>query len=148
MADILQDFPINAPPDRVFKAVSDPAMLDQWWTLQSSGQPSVGATYDLDFGPEYQWRAVVTKSVPGVAFELKLTEADSDWVGSVVGFELSPSASSNASQRTQVRFYHRGWREPNEHFRISSHCWAMYLRILRRHLEHGESVPYDRRLDV
>jgi len=23
-----------------------------------------------------------------------------------------------------------------------------YLRILRRHLEHGESVPYDSRLDV
>jgi hypothetical protein len=66
MADILQDFPINATPDRVFKAVSDPAMLDQRWTLQSRGQPSVGATYDLDFGPEYQRRAVVTKAVPSV----------------------------------------------------------------------------------
>lgn len=26
-----------------------------------------------------------------------------------------------------------------------THCWAMYLRILR---EHGESVPYEKRLDV
>jgi hypothetical protein len=26
--------------------------------------------------------------------------------------------------------------------------WAMYLRVLKRHLEHGESVPYERRLDV
>jgi len=24
----------------------------------------------------------------------------------------------------------------------------MYLRILRRHIEHGESVPYEKRLDV
>ena len=145
MADILQDFPINASPDRVFKAVSDPAGLDQWWTLRSSGQPAVGATYDLDFGPEYQWRAVVTKSVPGAAFELQLTQADQDWVGSVVGFELSPRTTSAG---TSVRFYHRGWPQPNEHYRISSHCWAMYLRILRRHLEHGESVPYHDRLDV
>ena len=91
--DILQDFPIKAPPDRVFRAVSDPASIDQWWTVRSSGQPAVGVTYDLDFGPEYQWRAVVTKSVPGAAFELRLTEADPGWVGSVVGFELTPNRS-------------------------------------------------------
>ena len=143
MADILQDFPIDASPARVFQAISDPALIDQWWTLRSKGQPTVGATYDLDFGPTYQWRAVVTKSEPGAAFELRLTEADSDWVGSVVGFELSPNGS-----RTQVRFYHRGWPDANEHYRISTHCWAMYLSILRRHLEHGESVPYEKRLDV
>jgi uncharacterized protein YndB with AHSA1/START domain len=143
MADILQDFPIKVPPDRVFRAVSDPAGIDQWWTERCSGEPTVGATYDLDFGPEYLWRAEVTRSEPDAAFELRLTVADPDWEGSVVGFELTPSASG-----TQVRFYHRGWPEPNEHYRISSHCWAMYLRILRRHLEHGESVPYDQRLDV
>jgi hypothetical protein len=32
--------------------------------------------------------------------------------------------------------------------RISCHCWALYLRLLRRHLEFGESVPYDRRLEA
>ena len=30
-----------------------------------------------------------------------------------------------------VRFHHCGWLTANEHFRISNHCWAMYLRILR-----------------
>jgi uncharacterized protein YndB with AHSA1/START domain len=143
MADILQDFPIHAAPSRVFEAVSVPAQLDQWWSLRSSGQPAVGSIYELDFGPEYQWQAVVTKSVPASAFELKLTRADDDWIGSTVSFELSPSGSG-----TQVRFSHRGWPEANDHYRTSCHCWAMYLRILRRHLEHGESVPYDRRLDV
>jgi hypothetical protein len=43
---------------------------------------------------------------------------------------------------------HRGWPDANDHYRTSCHCWAMYLRILRRHLEHGESVPYEKRLDV
>lgn len=36
----------------------------------------------------------------------------------------------------------------NDHFRTSSCCWAQYLRILRRFLEHGERVPYAERLDV
>jgi uncharacterized protein YndB with AHSA1/START domain len=143
MADILQDFAIHAAPSRVFEAVSAPGQLDQWWTLRSSGQPAMGSIYELDFGPAYQWQAVVTKSVPGSAFELTLTRADDDWIGSTVSFELSPSGSG-----TQVRFAHRGWPQANDHYRTSCHCWALYLRILRRHLEHGESVPYDRRLDV
>jgi len=143
MPDILQDLPIAAPPARVFAAVSEPALLDQWWTLRSSGSPVVGSNYTLDFGPQYIWQAMVTAAAPGQAFEWRLTRADADWTGTLVGFELAPAGSG-----TQVRFHHTGWPAANEHFRISSHCWAMYLRILRRHLEHGETVPYERRLDV
>ena len=143
MADILQDFPIRVTPARVFEAVTQPQGLDQWSTIGSKGEPVVGTTYELDFGPEYQWRAVVTRSVPGEAFELRLTEADTDWTGSTVSFDLSSSASGS-----HVRFAHRGWPEANGHYRTSCHCWAMYLRVLRRYLEFGETVPYDQRLDV
>jgi hypothetical protein len=30
----------------------------------------------------------------------------------------------------------------------SCDCWAMYLLILRRYVEHGEQVAYEERLDV
>jgi len=143
MPAILQDFPIAASPNRVFDAVSTPAGLDAWWTLHSKGHPTLGATYELDFGPGYLWKAEVTRADPSTAFELRLTSADAEWTGTTVGFELAP-----AGDGTQVRFYHRGWPAPSEHYRISNHCWAMYLRILRRHLEHGESVPYAERLAV
>ena len=85
----------------------------------------------------------MTRAEPGVAFEWRITDADRDWTGSLVGFELSPSTSG-----TQVRFHHRGWPEANGHYRTSCHCWALYLRVLRRYLEFGETVPYDQRLDV
>jgi uncharacterized protein YndB with AHSA1/START domain len=143
MSDILQDFPINASAADVFRAVSEPRLLDEWWTLTSSGQPVVGSSYELDFGPGYHWRAVVTKATPGTAFELRLTSADADWLDTLVGFELEPDGNT-----TRVRFYHRGWPEANGHYRTSCHCWALYLRILRRHVEFGESVPYDDRLNV
>ena len=77
------------------------------------------------------------------AFELLFTHADADWTGTLVGFDLSPSSSG-----TQVRFSHRGWPEANAHYRASCHCWALYLRVLRRYLEFGETVPCDDRLDV
>jgi uncharacterized protein YndB with AHSA1/START domain len=141
--DIYQDFPIKAPLERVYDAVSTPPGLDAWWTKRSAGRPAEGSEYELGFGPAYEWRARVTRAVPPAEFELQLTKADPDWLGTRVGFHLS-----SASGMTQVRFYHTGWPAPNEHWRVSCYCWAMYLRVLRRHLEHGESVPYEQRLDV
>ena len=143
MPDILHDFWIAAPPERVFAGVSTPAGLDAWWTEQSAGTPAEGEQYELKFGPDFDWRATVSRCTPDKVFELELTHADADWTGTRVGMELSPAGNG-----TQVRFYHTGWPTLNEHCRISSFCWAMYLRILKRHLEFGENVPYAQRLDV
>lgn len=143
MPDILSDFPIKAPAADVFRAVTMPEGLDQWWTKRSSGAPNVGTEYELWFGPEYDWRARVTRCAPPRQFELEFVNADQDWVGTRVGFDLASAGGS-----TQVRFYHLGWAAPNVHYRTSCYCWPMYLRILRRYLEHGESVPYEQRLDV
>ncbi|HEY7754154.1 MAG TPA: SRPBCC domain-containing protein [Steroidobacteraceae bacterium] len=143
MADILLDLPIRAGPERLFDAVTTPAGLDQWWTLQSSGERRVGAEYRLCFGPDYDWRAKVIRCAPVTDFEFEMSAADSDWVGTRVGFRLTPRGDV-----TWLRFHHLGWKMPNEHYRISCHCWAMYLRVLRRYLEHGETVPYQSRLDA
>lgn len=143
MADILQDFPIKADKARVFEMFTTPQGLDVWWTLKSAGEPVQGAEYELFFGPEYDWRARVTTCVPGVEFELLMTRADADWTGSRVGVKLTSSGDS-----TRVEFRHLGWPEANAHYRTSCHCWALYLRVLRRYLECGELVGYDDRLDV
>ncbi|MEO7965538.1 MAG: SRPBCC domain-containing protein [Gemmatimonadaceae bacterium] len=144
MPEILHDFPINATPEEVFAAVSTPTGLDSWWTLRSTGAAAEGQCFQLDFGPDYVWRARVTECRPAEAFELEMVEAMPDWTGSTVRFDLSEAVGGG----TQLRFAHRGWDETSEHFRISSFCWAMYLRIMRRKLEHGEEVPYEQRLEV
>ena len=143
MFDIVHDFPIQAGATRVFEAVSTPAGLDAWWTKASSGKPAAGSEYELSFGPKYEWRARVTRCEPPSIFELKIVSAEPDWRDSLVSFELEPRGDL-----TWVRFAHRGWPEANEHYRGSCYCWAMYLRVLRRNLEHGELVPYERRLQV
>ena len=143
MADILQDLPIKADAERVFDAISTPEGLDRWWTQYSAGTPVEGAEYELWFGHELGWRARVTSAVRPSRFELELIEADQDWLGTRVGFELEWKDGV-----TQLRFRHTGWPRANEHYRISCHCWAMYLRILRRHVEYNEVVPFEERLDV
>lgn len=143
MADILHRFPIKGSAERIFHAVSTPAGLDRWWTKRSYGRPEAGEEYALWFGPEYDWRAVVTRCVPPREFEMKLTGAQEDWLGTRVGFVLEENEGL-----TQVSFRHLGWPESNEHYRVSCYCWAMYLRLLKRYVELDEVVPYEDRLDV
>lgn len=141
MADIVHRFPIRASARRVFEAMTAPKELDAWWTARSAGKPEPGAAYELWFGPSYDWRARVTRCDPGHGFEWTITEAMDDWTGTRVGFELTENDGV-----TMVDFYHAGWREASEHYRTSNTCWAMYLRILRRHVEFAEIVAYDDRL--
>ncbi|MGE5230173.1 MAG: SRPBCC family protein [Deltaproteobacteria bacterium] len=143
MPDIFHDFPIKVPPSRVFRAVTAPSELDQWWTARSTGEARLGAEYELWFGPTYDWRGKVARCQPEAEFELELTRADEEWLGTRVGFRLQATDGGTA-----VRFYHTGWPKQTEHYRISCYCWAMYLRALRRYLEQGERVPYERRLDA
>ena len=143
MPDIFHDFPIKAPIDRVFRAVTTPEGLDTWWTKRSTGTPQKDREYELDFGPGYKWRARVTRCLPNAEFEIEMVDADSDWMGTRVGIRLEPRDAG-----TWLRFSHIGWPSLNDHYRISCYCWAAYLRVLRRSLEHGESVPYETRLDV
>jgi uncharacterized protein YndB with AHSA1/START domain len=44
MPEILHDFPINAPIERVFAAFSTPQGLNAWWTLHAADEPRAEAT--------------------------------------------------------------------------------------------------------
>lgn len=143
MPDILQDFPIGASLDRVFEAIATPSGLDAWWTKTCAGEPRVDALWELGFGPDYQWQARVTRYERPVRFELEFVQSDADWNGTTVSCELGADGGA-----TLVQFAHRGWPTENSHFRISCHCWALYLRVLRRWVEHGERVAYEDRLGV
>ena len=143
MPDIFHNFLIKAFPDKVFDAITTSRGLNNWWTKSSDVRPEPGGTYTLNFGPGYEWKAVVSKYEPDKSFELEMTETGVDWPGTKVGFLISFKTGA-----TEVAFYHTGWPENNEHYKISSYCWAMYLRILKRYVEIGEKVPYENRLNV
>ncbi len=53
MAGILHDLFIAAPVEQVFAAVSQPALLDEWWTNRCTGKVELGEMYEFYFSPEY-----------------------------------------------------------------------------------------------
>jgi uncharacterized protein YndB with AHSA1/START domain len=141
--DICHDFWIDADPGQVFSALSTEEGLDAWWTLSSKADPRHEGTYELYFGADYDWRASVSVFQADRVIEWTLTQAADDWLGTKVRFELE-----DASSGTTIHFVHGGWPGDSRHFRISSYCWAMYLRLLKRWVQHGELVPYDKRLEA
>jgi len=143
MIDIYHDLVIKSSPDKVFAGISTSEGLDSWWTKSSEVSAEVGAVCTLNFGPGYVWNALVTKCETDKIFELQMTDADPDWTGTLVGFKISP-----ANAGTLLSFYHTGWHEINAGYKFSSYCWAMYLRILKRNVEFGEEVAYEKRLSV
>lgn len=151
MPDVLHQFVINATPEVVWKYFATGEGLAKWWTESSNGVAEVGEVWQLYFMPGYDWRARVTRCEPNAAIEFTVLEAMEDWIGTRVGVEISSAtaaataAATEGEARTVVDFYHRGWADNTDHFRISSFCWATYLRLLKRHIEHGEFTPYGQR---
>jgi uncharacterized protein YndB with AHSA1/START domain len=141
--EICHDFPIAAPPQRVFEVICSSAGLAAWWTKASEGSPGPGNRYRLYFGPTYDWTAIMRRYQPTDLVEWEILNSDDDWKGSRVGFQLRPEGAG-----TLVQFHHTGWPSANAHFRTSCYCWAMYLRLLKRYIETGEVVEYERRLEV
>jgi uncharacterized protein YndB with AHSA1/START domain len=115
MTDIFHYFPINASIEKVYETISTPNGLDRWWTKTSKGNLAIGETFHFHFEPDYNWTEVVSKCIPDKEFELTIQTSDEDWEGSKIGFRLT-----DKHRATEVQFYHIGWKESNEHFRISN----------------------------
>jgi len=143
MADIFHTLFINASLKSIFDKISTPKGLEKWWSNSSSGKAKIGEVYNLSFNSDYNWSAKVTKLVENKEFELTMIDANEDWKNSKIGFSLVQT-----DKAIELKFYHKGWPNKNEHYKISCYCWAMYLRVLKRFLEYGEEVPYERRLEV
>ncbi len=144
MADILHTLFVKAPVAEVFRCISSPAGLDRWWTKRCTGTPGPGVGYELYFSPQYQWRAVVSRCIANVEFELQMTHADPQWVGTKVGFKMREEGTAT----TRLEFHHSGWPQASNDFRVASFCWAMYLRCLKRYVEVKEESSYEDRVSA
>ncbi len=142
MPDVYHDVPINGSLEEVYECVSTPDGLSKWWPKSATGEPAIGNTYELDFGPGYQWQAVVTEHQPGKAFAIRMTRSDEDWDGTTVSFELE-----SLDENVVLHFAHEDWPYDNPHYRSSAFCWAMYLRCLKVYVEKGVELDYERRFE-
>lgn len=142
MADICHSLFVDAPREAVFEAAATPQGMKTWWTDSSDGKPVEGAVYQLLFARGLQWSGLVRRYDAPAEFELEITDADDDWIGTTIEIRLASQLN-----RTALHFRHRtSWQTDDERFAISNYCWAQYLRAMKRNLETRELIPYEKRI--
>ncbi|NML71297.1 SRPBCC domain-containing protein [Chryseobacterium sp. RP-3-3] len=137
---ILHDLEVDSTLENVFRMVSVPEFLNEWWTHYCQGVPEPDSEYTFEFSEKDILKGKISKFNPPYEIEFLITDGDKDWVETSVGFILK-----EAGNGTKLSFYHTNWKDTNEHFRQTSFCWALYLRVLRKFAEEGLHVPYSER---
>ena len=144
MNTIFHDLVIKSNKEKLFYAITTEDGLNAWWTLKSKGNCSIGEEYQFYFSEAYDWYGRIDKLKLFELVEFKMVKAGSDWMDTVLSFELI----DQDSEHTKLRFEHRGWIEINDHFRRTSYCWALYLHCLKKYIEDKVIYPYGERTSL
>lgn len=138
MSDILHWIRVEAPPERVFDAISTEDGLASWWTSDVEAEASEGSTAVFGFND----RAVV--------FRMRVDELSRparvrwtcvgdfpEWEGTRIEFELDPGADGG----TEVTFTHAGWASTEGYFRQCNTDWGRLMYHLKDYVEGRRDQP-------
>ena len=131
MFEIYHNLIVEANANVVFSYITKPDLLNKWWTVKSTGNPELSAIYSFWFGPEYDWKARVTKLKKNQEIEFTMIAADEDWMDTSLLFQIKKEAEG----KIRLHFYHSNWKSQNTHFGQTNYCWAEYLSVLKQYAE-------------
>lgn len=139
MAAIVKAFMIEASPQRVWNALTQPDEIGHWWTNDLNVTPEVGSLAEFRFG---EWGKFLVR--------VEIAELESDrcvrwlsrrgpaphWDGTSVTWHLEP-----ISHGTRVSFNHEGFAQADERYATTSAWWEHFLVSLKSYLETGKGFP-------
>jgi uncharacterized protein YndB with AHSA1/START domain len=129
---------IDAPPDVMYRAVTEQKGLAGWWTVQALATPVAGSVADFKFGDRYHTAMRVVSLEPSRRVEWECITGDEEWVGTRVAFDLS-----RQGDQTLLRFVHSGWRKVTDFYASSNYNWGYYLTSLKSYCETGKGTPFE-----
>lgn len=140
MPDILHRVGIDAPPTRVFGALTTIDGLQHWWVGEAGGDTTPSGLIDLGF-----CQMKVIASIPDSQVHWKCVSGPDEWVNTEVFFRLTWK-----NGQTFILFTHSNWKEPVEFMHHCSTKWGTFLLSLRDWLESGKGnpTPHDIKIHV
>jgi len=126
---------IDAPPERVFRALTDADELVRWFPSSAESDPRTGGDYVLRFEFEDETK---NHTYAGQYEEVTPERVRYPWNGqfggTTVEFSLRPRDGG-----TELTLTHSGWTDAAEETRaMHEQGWAFFLDNLERYLTGGE----------
>lgn len=136
MAAIEQTVTVNVPREKAFAALTEPEMLDMWWTTRSESEAEPGGRFHYIWEFEDEARngeqegAYAEVTAPArVRYPWATGEGETE-----VTFELAPSDGG-----TEVTLRHTGWDGKSDELReMIAGAWGAFLGNLQSVLKGGE----------
>ncbi|HTT97208.1 MAG TPA: SRPBCC domain-containing protein [Rhizomicrobium sp.] len=135
MTDILHKLRIDAPPERVFEAISTAEGIRQWWTRDAQMDTRVGGEGAFCFYNR-RFRPAVTITALTPPAHMAWHVAEGAWPGRSIAFDLTPDRGG-----TILKFAHRGYPEANDLLASANTRWGFYLVSLKCYMERGTGSP-------
>jgi uncharacterized protein YndB with AHSA1/START domain len=136
---IRQSYFLNAPPRRVFRALTDPAELATWFLAHAILPHQKGAEYEFEWQGGYRHRARV------LAFEAD-RRLSLEWLNKVGRSSLRTAVTftvRKAGRGTQLTLRHTGYPRTGpwlEAYGDTQSGWAYFLLNLKSVLEHRQDL--------
>jgi uncharacterized protein YndB with AHSA1/START domain len=137
VVDILHRVGATTTPDKAYDALTTLDGLAAWWTTDTQGDTTPGATIRFRFGTVGGFDMNVLDQRPNERVEWEVTAGPPEWIGTRISFDLEQEGDY-----TIVLFKHEGWQEPVEFMAHCSTKWATFLMSLKQLLETGTGRPH------
>jgi len=135
MKTILHFVEINAPVDKVYKAISTADGLSNWWTTNVSITDGV---VDFRFMPGMTPDMKITKADPNKTVHWQCIGGHDNWQGDTFSFDLMADGDT-----TKMKFMQNYATEmPDEVYGTYNFNWAYYLNSLKAYAETGKGAPF------
>jgi uncharacterized protein YndB with AHSA1/START domain len=139
MPDVMHFLRIDAAQDHVYRALTTPDDVRNWWTRDCDLDAAVGGVGVFRF---YDNRVVTTVRIDAlrppshVGWTTTASTAPGGWPGTTISFDLRAEGDVTA-----MLFAHRGFAEAGENYARVTTGWAYFLFSLQRYLETGTGGP-------
>ncbi|HLW03661.1 MAG TPA: SRPBCC domain-containing protein [Ktedonobacterales bacterium] len=137
MAAIVEERTIEAAPQRIWSALTQPDEIVRWWAEEARVAPEVGALGEFRFRPPagtLQFEVAELESGKRVHWISRL--GPPSWAGTDVTWNLEP-----VQKGTRLVFTHEGFAQVDAAYERAQENWAYFLNSLKSYLETGQGTP-------
>ena len=129
-------FHINAPVDRVFKAITVIDEMKSWYTTEISGKSEINQLINFKFGT-IDFIVKVTELEVNKKIGWECVETTLPFVGHIYTFELDENDG-----KTRIRLTEHGFEEQDDMYANMNFSWGKYLESLRQFCQIGLSEAF------